>query len=164
MSWPTEQLTSLMRDAVAYSVKHVEAGGLPFVGVVTDEIEYVSEYGVNEVRETGDLTAHAEIVAMRATMRQRGLTNLDGMSLLATGEPCGLCYRFAIRHGIRRVYVAVDSATVAQWGFDYRRSYEALGVDGARLSEIVTPLPVSDGLKPFERYLLLNNSAGHLAS
>jgi guanine deaminase len=164
VSWSTEHLANLMRDAVAFSVTHVESGGLPFVGVVTDEAGYVSEYGVNQVRETGDLTAHAEIVAMRATMRQRGLTTLDRMSLLATGEPCGLCYRFALRHGIRRVYVAVDSATVAEWGFDYRGSYQALGVDQARLAEIVTPLPVSSGLEPFKRFLQINHSAGRVTS
>ncbi|WP_245603564.1 hypothetical protein [Salinispora cortesiana] len=58
----------------------------------------------------------------------------------------------------------MDSATVAEWGFDYRRSYEALGVDGARRAEIVAPLPVNGGLKPFERYLVISNSAGHVAS
>ncbi|HEX5594816.1 MAG TPA: deaminase [Micromonosporaceae bacterium] len=145
-----------MRDAVAFSVKHVESGGLPFVGLVVDDHDYVSEYGVNQVRETGDPTAHAEIVAIRATLRQRGLTSLKGMSLLATGEPCGLCYHFAIQHRIERIYVAVDSDTVAELGFDYRNSYLAFGADRARLADIVTPLPVRNGLEPLERYLRVN--------
>ncbi|MFY1673579.1 deaminase [Plantactinospora sp. WMMB334] len=156
MSWSNEQLTSLMRDAVAFTLRHVESGGLPFVGVVIDESGHVSEYGVNQVRETGDPTAHAEIVAMRATIRDRDRTDLAGMSLLATGEPCGICYRFAIRQRIKRIYVAVCSDAVATWGFDYRDSYRLLGIDRARMVDLVTPLPVTNGLEPFERYLRLN--------
>lgn len=164
MSWSNEQLTSLMRDAVAFSVRHVERGGIPFVGVVIDESGYVSEYGVNQVRETGDPTAHAEIVAMRATIRSRHLADLRGMSLLATGEPCGICYRFALDQRIERVYVAVDSDAVAAWGFDYRESYRRLGADRAKLADLVTPLPVTDGLKPFERYLKVNDLIQHIPS
>ncbi|WP_235849826.1 tRNA-specific adenosine deaminase [Mycolicibacterium doricum] len=142
-----------MEDAVAFSIAHVRSGGLPFVGLVFTDDGYVSDYGVNQVQKTGDPSAHAEIVAMRAMLRQRGLADLNGMSLLATGEPCGLCYEFALEHRIRRIYVAVDSDTVARWGFDYRRSYSALGIDRTHVADIVTPLPVSTALEPFERYL-----------
>lgn len=157
MSWSNDELANLMRDAVAFSLRHVERGGLPFVGVVIDDSGYVSEYGVNKVRETGDPTAHAEIVAMRATASDRKLMDLKGMSLLATGEPCGICYRFALQHGIGRIYVAVDSDTVAEWGFDYRGSYRQLGIDRAKLADLITPLPVANGLEPFKRFLELNN-------
>ncbi len=157
MRGATAQLTELMTEAVAHSLSHVEAGGLPFVGVVVGS-DHVSGFGVNRVGETGDPSAHAEIVAMRATLDDLGVADLGGRFLLATGEPCGLCYRFAVEQRIEKVYVAVDSDTVAEWGFDYRRSYRDLGVDRVRINGFATPLPVPNGLEPFKSYLHINQS------
>ena len=157
MSLTTEQLTQAMESAVQHSIDHVEAGGLPFVGVVLDQAGEVSGHGVNEVARTRDPTAHAEIMAMRQTMRDKGLTELAGHALLATGEPCGICYRFALDHGIEHVYVAVDAEQVAAFGIDYRSSYPALGIDRDSLSEFISPLPVAQGSTPFTRYLNINH-------
>lgn len=161
MSWTRAELVALMEDAVEFSIRHVESGGLPFVGVLIDENRYVSRHGINEVHRTGDPTAHAEIVAMRSAMSDRGLSNLRGTWLLATGEPCGLCYRFAIDHRVERLYVAVDSDTVAEQGFDYRGSYPAFHIDRSQLTSIVHRLPVARRLEPFERFLHLRRNRAH---
>lgn len=146
-----------MVEAVDFSFEHVKAGGLPFVGVLVAGDGYVSESGVNEVALTGDSEAHAEIVAMRAAMRHRGRADLAGTWLLATGEPCGMCCRFALDHHVERFYVAVDSDTVADHGFDYRASYAAFGVDRSQLTEVTHRLAVPRGLEPFEQYLALRH-------
>ena len=65
MSPESRDPTALMAAAVEASVQHVESGGLPFVGVVITTDGWISAPGVNLVRETGDPSAHAEIVAMR---------------------------------------------------------------------------------------------------
>ncbi|GGM28114.1 tRNA-specific adenosine deaminase [Micromonospora sonchi] len=161
MSWTRAELVALMADAVEFSIRHVESGGLPFVGVVIDENGYVSRHGVNEVHRTEDPTAHAEIMAMRSAMRDRDLNDLRGTTLLATGEPCGLCYRYAIDHRVERIYVAVDSDTVAEHGFDYRGSYPAFHIDRPQLTSIVHRLPVARQLEPFERFLHLNRNRAH---
>ncbi|TQM72053.1 tRNA(Arg) A34 adenosine deaminase TadA [Actinomadura hallensis] len=164
MTWDEEEVAGLMADAVAFGAKHVEAGGLPFVGLLLADDGYVSDPGVNLVQETGDPSAHAEIVAMRATLRDLGRADLAGSWLLATGEPCGLCYRSALDHRVERVFVAVDADTAAAWGFDYRPSYRALGIDRARLTGFVRRLPVPDGLLPFRRHLELRRAGGGPAS
>ncbi|ASN18916.1 nucleoside deaminase [Arthrobacter sp. YN] len=151
-TYPPE-LLKVMEEAVARCVTHVEAGGLPFVGVVVDDKRVISTFGVNQVRETRDPTAHAEIVAMRDAMSAQGRTDLTGAVLLATGEPCGLCYRFAIDHGIETIYVAIDRDTVAEWGFDYRSSYSSLEVSDERRAGLYHPLPVEHGNEPFIRHL-----------
>lgn len=157
MSWTAQDLTTLMQRAVAYSVAHVEKGGLPFVGVVVGAGGYVSSFGVNRVHETGDPTAHAEIVAMRETIRDHGTDDLSGYSLLATGEPCGLCYRFALDRRIDKIYIAVAGDEVARLGFDYRASYRALRIDRRELAgSAAVPLPVPAGLEPFHRFLAIN--------
>jgi tRNA(Arg) A34 adenosine deaminase TadA len=141
-----------MEEAVEFGVRHVESGGLPFVGVILGKDGYISSPGVNLVHETGDPSAHAEIVAMRTAMRDQGFIDLSGTWLLATGEPCGLCYRFALDNRVGRIYVALDSDIVSDQGFDYRSSYAAAGIDRARLADIVHRLPVERGLEPFQRF------------
>ncbi|MCX4096676.1 nucleoside deaminase [Nocardia sp. alder85J] len=152
MSHDIVDLTRLMRAAVAHSIRHVEAGGIPFVGQVVADDGYASEFGVNLVRETGDLTAHAEIVAMRAALLERGTFDLHGLRLLATGEPCGLCYLFAAEQRISAIYYAVDANTAARWGFDYRAGYAQPPVGRLRTAENVHRLRVEHALDPFTRY------------
>lgn len=147
-------LHAVMEKAVEACLAHVETGGLPFVGVVVDGTGLViSGFGVNRVRETRDPTAHAEIVAMKDAMRSRGLARLAGTTLLATGEPCGLCYRFAINHRVDAIHVAADRDEVAGFGFDYRSSYAALGITDDLRSGLLRHLPVKRGTDPFTRYL-----------
>lgn len=161
MNADTTSLSAVMADAVAASTGHTDAGGLPFVGVIVNaDGELLSGFGVNRVAETGDPMAHAEVVAMRDAMTRHGLDTLEGCVLLATGEPCGLCYRYAIDHGVDTIYVAVDRDQVASFGFDYRSSYPAFGITDARRAELFRPLPVEHGIDPFDRYLHLHLS-GH---
>lgn len=159
MSLSSTQLAELMDKAVKYSYEHVEHGGLPFVGLIVDDFGYVSACGVNEVTRTRDPSAHAEIMAMRQAMQDKGINDLEGYSLLATGEPCGLCYRFAMRHKVKHIYIAVDAESVANWGIDYRSSYHALRVDRESLIGFTSPLPVALGSAPFARYRELTLSS-----
>lgn len=160
MSSTVSELRAVMEEAVEECITHVDGGGLPFVGVVIDRTGVISAYGVNRVRETGDLSAHAEIVAMRDAMDSHGRENLAGTSLLATGEPCGLCYRFAFDHQVDAVYVAADRDAVADWGFDYRTSYPALGISDEQRAGLLHHLPVERGMEPFSRYLRVNTHDG----
>lgn len=161
MTLTAAQLRPVMERAVEACIAHVEGGGLPFVGVVVTEAGVISEFGVNRVQETGDPSAHAEIVAMRHAMDSQGRTILAGATLLATGEPCGLCYRFAIDQGIEAIHVAVDRDAVAHFGIDYRRSYQALGIDEDQRAMLFHHLPVDRGLEPFTRYRPTNTPTGH---
>lgn len=153
MTADTARLEALLADAVEVSVRHVESGGLPFVGRLVAGDGWVSEPGVNLVRETGDPTAHAEIVTIRRAVRARGRSSLEGVTLLATGEPCAMCYRVAAAHGIAVVCFAVDRDTAAEWGFDYRTGY-----DETSLPVTAKQLAVERGLVPFTRYRDLHRS------
>lgn len=159
MSHTMIELQAVMEDAVDECITHVHRGGLPFVGVLVNDTGVISGFGVNRVRETGDSTAHAEIVAMRDAMATQGLENLAGTSLLATGEPCGLCYRFAIDHQVETIFVAVDRDAVADSGFDYRASYRALGISDGQRAGLIHLLPVERGVEPFARYLQANTNS-----
>ncbi|MDA3646673.1 deaminase [Saccharopolyspora indica] len=154
MNAGTTRLAALMAEAVEISISHVDSGGIPFVGLLVDD-GWASEPGVNLVRETGDRTAHAEIVAMREAAQARGSAGLEGLTLLATGEPCGLCYRVAAAHGIAAVHFAVGRDDAAEWGFDYRVGYRE--ADRLPLAMTAHHLAVDRGLVPFERYRALHH-------
>ena len=157
MQTMTRFLEQLMAQAVIRSITHVESGGLPFVGVIVDGQQAISEFGVNRVQETGDPSAHAEIVAIRDALSSSGKTDLRGTTLLATGEPCGMCYRHAINARITDIRVAVDRDQVAELGFDYRHSYPSFGITDSLRNTLMRLLRVSGDTEPFIRFLALQN-------
>lgn len=159
MSAAETALRSVMDQAVKSCIQHVDTGGLPFVGVVVNQAgQVLSGFGTNQVAETGDPMAHAEVVAMREAMTGHGIEDLTGTVLLATGEPCGLCYRYATDHGIEAIYVAADRDEVAAYGLDYRTSYPAFGITDNQRNALFRSLPVAHAIEPFTRYLKLHAS------
>ena len=65
--------------------------------------------GHNAREETGDPTAHAEIVALRAAASKLGSWRLTGCTLVVTLEPCTMCAGALVLARVERlVYGAVD--------------------------------------------------------
>lgn len=143
-----ESLTRLMAQAVLKSVEHVRSGGLPFVGIVVDVDGRVSAPGTNMVARSGDPTAHAEIVTLRSHLDATGQRDLTGAKLLATGEPCSLCYRYAEELGVTQVIYAVSSDEAAAWGFDYRDPRQP----ARALRTTAKRLPVPRAMEPFRLF------------
>ncbi|MCV2219519.1 nucleoside deaminase [Thauera sp. Sel9] len=145
-----ERLMQRMKEAVAWSGEHVHGGGIPFTAFVVDARGTVLGRGVNRVREHHDPTAHAEIEAIRDACRTAGTPYLRGLTLLASGEPCAMCYLSALYAGIEQVYFAVDRNEAAAHGFDYRGTYALFSRDPlAWQSPAVRKLPVPEGMQPF---------------
>ena len=139
-----------MQEAVSYATVHVHGGGIPFTAFVVDTNGAILGRGVNRVREHHDPTAHAEVEAIRDACRASGKPHLHGMALLASGEPCAMCYLSAIYAGISHVLFAVDRDEAAAHGFDYRSTYALLFSDPLHWqSPAVSKLPVLQGDQPF---------------
>lgn len=64
---------------------------VPIGAVVLDESGAVISSACNQREATGDPTAHAEVVALRAAAAARGSWRLDGCTLIVTLEPCPMC-------------------------------------------------------------------------
>ncbi len=82
---------SFMRDALAESALADGSADVPVGAIVVDPAGDVIGRGHNEREATGDPTAHAEIVAIRAAAARRGEWRLDGCTLVVTLEPCTMC-------------------------------------------------------------------------
>ncbi|NNH56628.1 nucleoside deaminase [Rhizobium laguerreae] len=84
-----------------------ERGEVPIgVVVVIDDIA-VSRSG-NRMRELNDVTAHAEIAAIRLACEALGQERLVGADLYVTLEPCTMCAAAISFARIRRLYYGAE--------------------------------------------------------
>ncbi len=81
----------LIRAALAQSARSPASGDVPIGAVVLDPAGVVIGTGFNCREGSGDPTAHAEIIALRAAAAGRGSWRLTGCTLGVTVEPCTMC-------------------------------------------------------------------------
>ncbi len=80
-----------------------ERGEIPVGAVVVSNGEVVAAAG-NRTRELSDVTAHAEVLALRAAAEKLGTERLSECDLYVTLEPCTLCAAAISFARIRRLY------------------------------------------------------------
>jgi tRNA(adenine34) deaminase len=78
-------------------------GEIPVGAVVVRDGEVISEAG-NRTRELADVTAHAEVLAIRAASARLGSERLADCDLYVTLEPCTLCAAAISFARLRRLY------------------------------------------------------------
>ena len=79
------------------------------VGAVIVRAGQVIARGENRVQKNKDVTAHAEIVAIRAAARKLATKFLDDCEIYVTLEPCAMCATAISLARIKRViFAAVD--------------------------------------------------------
>ena len=80
-----------MRRALALAADAAGRGEVPVGAVVADPDGNVIGEGSNETLRAGEVSAHAEIVALREASRRLGNHLLPGCSIYVTLEPCSMC-------------------------------------------------------------------------
>ena len=91
-----------LREAIAEAEKSWSQGGIPIGSVLVTSDGIVVGRGHNERVQTGDPTAHAEVVAFRNAGRRRDWGDLI---LVSTLSPCIMCTGTALLFGIKRVII-----------------------------------------------------------
>lgn len=80
-----------MRLAIQKAKEGVDKGQTPFGACIVKDGQIVScEH--NKVWENTDITAHAEIVAIRDACDKLNTIDLSGCIIYSTTEPCPMCY------------------------------------------------------------------------
>ncbi|MSP44899.1 MAG: nucleoside deaminase [Xanthobacteraceae bacterium] len=98
----------MMRRCVELSAAAVRQGELPFSCVICKDGEIVAET-VNRVVADGDVTRHAEIMAIAEAQKVLGRSDLSDCTIYSSVEPCPMC-AFPIRETrIGRVVYAISS-------------------------------------------------------
>ena len=105
-----------MRLAIETCRKGIDAGQSPFGAVIVrgDDLVIASH---NLVWQNSDITAHAEVSAIRAACQRLATINLAGCRIYSTTEPCPMC--FAACHWARldHIYFAASIPDANTFGF-----------------------------------------------
>ncbi len=84
-----------------------ERGEVPVGAVLVLDGEVISAAG-NRSRELNDVTAHAEVLAIRAASDKLDAERLSGADLYVTLEPCAMCAAAISFARIRRLYYGAE--------------------------------------------------------
>jgi tRNA(adenine34) deaminase len=84
------EFEALMAAALEEAQRARAAGEVPIGALVSLDGEIIGR-GFNQPISSGDPTAHAEIVAIRAAAKRIGNYRLTGATLCVTIEPCLMC-------------------------------------------------------------------------
>lgn len=96
-----------MELALSLAEEAAAAGEAP-VGAVVVQDGVVLAAERNRMKAMGDPTAHAEMLAIRAALAQRGTGRLDGCDLYVTLEPCAMCAGAIAHVRLRRLYYGAE--------------------------------------------------------
>jgi tRNA(adenine34) deaminase len=91
-----------MRQALWEAQLALQTGDVPVGAVVVVDGAIVGR-GHNQRQALVDPTAHAEVLALRATARQLGTWRLTAATLYVTLEPCIMCIGAAVLSRIQRL-------------------------------------------------------------
>ncbi len=96
-----------MREALAEA--GLSGDDVPIGAVVLDASGRIIGRGHNAREATGDPSAHAEVVALRAAAEAQGEWRLESCTLVVTLEPCTMCAGAIVNARIARlVFGATD--------------------------------------------------------
>ena len=93
--------------ALSLAAQAASLGEAP-VGAVIMEGDTILAAERNRMQALRDPTAHAEMLAIRTALAQRGTGRLDGCDLYVTLEPCAMCAGAIAHTRLRRVYFAAE--------------------------------------------------------
>ena len=89
-------------------------GNRPFGAVLVAATGAVLAEGRNRVASAADITAHAELVAIRAATAAGHTGQLAGSVMYASGEPCPMCAAACVWAGVTRIVFAASTQGFTQ--------------------------------------------------
>ena len=97
-----------MRAALDEGARALDSGDVPVGAVVVGPDGAVVAAARNDREGSGDPTAHAEVLALRAAATALGAWRLAGCTLVVTLEPCAMCAGAAVLSRVDRVVFGAD--------------------------------------------------------
>ena len=95
-----------MKEAFKMAQTAREQGEVPVGAVLIDEHNHMIGKGSNQVLQSNDPTAHAEILAIRAAAGNVQNYRLQNTTLYVTLEPCCMCAGALVHARIKRLVFA----------------------------------------------------------
>lgn len=99
-----------MREALKCAEIAASKNEVPVGAVIVDETGKVIAKAANQVEKKQDMTAHAEMLALKKAFLKKGEKKLPKCSIFITLEPCPMCLWAILLSGIRKIYYAAGDA------------------------------------------------------
>ena len=110
------QDAKFMAMAVEKALEGVKDGQTPFGACIVRDGELLScEHNI--VWSSTDITAHAEVNAIRCACRNTGSIDLSGSTIYSTCEPCPMCFSASHWAGIKRIVFGATIEDAKDFGF-----------------------------------------------
>ena len=101
--WVSETQFDWMGQALSIADSALVTGDVPVGALVFSAAGDVLGQGWNQREARSDVTAHAELLALRAACASSGSWQLTGCTLVATLEPCIMCAGALVQARVARV-------------------------------------------------------------
>lgn len=98
---------SFMNFAIEEAKLAALRGEVPVGAVIVKDRQIIARAG-NRTRELNDVTAHAEILAIRKAAQMLNSERLPELDLYVTLEPCAMCAAAISFARIRRLYIGAE--------------------------------------------------------
>lgn len=144
-----------MRAAIEKAREGIAAGQSPFGACVTRD-RHVISCAHNLVWRTVDITAHAEIVAIRNACQALGSVDLAGCIVYSTCEPCPMCFAACHWAKILRIVFGAGITDARRAGF----SELAIGSEQMKRAG-GSPIEIAGGFLREEALVLFDEFARH---
>jgi tRNA(Arg) A34 adenosine deaminase TadA len=131
-----------MRLAIEKCLEGIAAGQSPFGCAIARDGAMIS-CSHNTVVKTTDITAHAEMNAIREACREIGSIFLEGSIVATTCEPCPMCMSALHWARVDTVYYGATIADADEAGFNELQlpAAELLRIGGSKLKLVPQVLP-----------------------
>jgi len=113
----------LLKEAISEAKQGLSEGGIPIGSVLADFSGKIISRGRNLRVQTGDPTAHGEVVCIRNAGRRRDWHKLV---LVSTLSPCIMCTGTALLHKIPKVIIGENQ--------NFKGAEELFAADGVECS------------------------------
>ena len=146
---PQEVINKFMQ--IALSIATTANNEIPVGALIVKEGEIVAS-GYNQTIANNDITAHAEIVAIRNASNILGSYRLDSCDLYVTIEPCLMCAGAIIASRIRRIiFGAIEPKTGA-----FTSQYTVLNnIEVNKHTEVIGPIDNDLYVAPLKKFLTI---------
>ncbi|PFV93154.1 tRNA-specific adenosine deaminase [Priestia megaterium] len=112
-----------VKRTIELALKNVEEGGRPFACIVVKGGEIVAE-SANQVAQTNDPTAHAEILAIRKACEKLQTEHLKDCDIYILASPCPMCLGALYYCSPRKVEFITTREDYAPYYRDDRKYFE----------------------------------------
>ncbi len=146
-----------MRLAIEKAREGMKKGQSPFGAAVVKNGEVISCVH-NVVWQTTDITAHAEVHAIREACKKLGTIDLSGCVIYSTCEPCPMCFSAIHWANISKIVFGARIADAHDGGFrELTISNEQMKKLGGSPVEIVAGFLKEENVALFEEWRSLEN-------